>query len=52
MINEILEAKKRLYHLLLKKRDEVTDTEVNIMFNLANDKDIQDYLKEALKEIK
>ena len=48
-MNELLETKKRLYHLLLKKGSENwTMVELEIAFYLAKDKDIQDYLERML----
>lgn len=46
MEKELLEAKMKLYHLLLKKGDDVTDNEIEIMFHLSKDKQIQELLNQ------
>ncbi len=47
---ECMETKRRLYHLLLQyPRDNLTDNEVEIMFLLSKDRDIQDILEKAIK---
>jgi hypothetical protein len=38
---DLLEAKKRLYVLLLSEERELTDDEMDVMFFLSKDKDIQ-----------
>jgi hypothetical protein len=48
-MNELAEAKRRLYGLLLQKKD-MTDNEVNIAYYLACDEDIQKIIIESLKE--
>ena len=43
MKKEILEAKRRLYSLLLKlDNDKITDNELDIMLSLSKDEQIQD----------
>lgn len=45
MKEELLEAKRKLYHLLLNKNsDELSDNEVEIMFQLSKDEQIQELL--------
>jgi len=49
--DELFEAKRKLYSLLLKKSDdELTNEEVDQMYHLAKDKSIQEFLTKALKE--
>jgi hypothetical protein len=49
MKNEILEAKKKLYSLLLTiNPNDLTDNEVEIMFLLSNDEQIQNIFKNNL----
>lgn len=51
--NELLEAKKELYHLLLvKERHEMTDIEINILYYLSLDDDIQEFLSKKLSRSK
>jgi len=46
MDEELLQAKSRLYYLLLKKNvDDLTDNELEIMCQLARDKQIQGHLQ-------
>lgn len=45
MDKEILEAKKKLYLLLLKKENNVTDNELDIMSLLSKDKQVQEFLQ-------
>jgi len=46
MKEEILEAKRRLYLLLLNKPNkDITDNEVDIMFMLSQDEQIQSLLE-------
>lgn len=46
MDEKLLEAKRELYSLLLKKDvDTLTENEVDIMFHLAKDKQIQELFK-------
>lgn len=48
---DIRQAKVWLYHLLLKKsNDELTDTEVDILFHLSKDRDIQNVLAKEIKK--
>ena len=42
---EVLEAKKELYRLLLNKKNPA-DSEIRIMFELCNDGQIREFLKE------
>jgi len=45
MEKEILEAKRRLYSLLLRLDEKtITENEVDIMFLISKDKQIQDFL--------
>ena len=47
--NEIAEAKKKLYNLLLQVPNEKrTDIEIDVMYALAFDDSIQDFLMENL----
>lgn len=48
MDKKLLEAKRELYHLLLKKGDDVTDNEIEIMFYLSKDKQIQELLNKKI----
>ena len=46
MKEEILEAKRRLYLLLMKLNENtITDNEINIMFLLSKDEQIQSLFK-------
>lgn len=45
MTYQLKRAKVNLYRMLLEKEEDLTDTEINIMAELANDKDIQEVLK-------
>ena len=46
-MNEILEAKRNLYHLLLNRdNSEITENEWDIMYLLAKDEQIQSLLKQ------
>lgn len=47
-MDTIIEAKRTLYGLLLSK-DDPTDSEINIMYELANDSDIREILNKAIK---
>lgn len=47
MNDEMLEAKKRLYHLILKKGDQATESEVNIAFVIMQDPEIQQLFEAA-----
>jgi len=48
-VNEIAEAKKKLYYLLLGKlKSELTESEACIGYYLVKDRDIQDMLDRAL----
>lgn len=50
MSKKILEAKCRLYLLLMNlDEDTITDNEVDIMFSLSKDKDIQSLFKQNKK---
>lgn len=50
---EIIQAKIRLYYLLLKKPpDQWTDTEAEIGYHLCLDKDIKKVFEEELKKEK
>jgi len=42
-------VKRQLYGMLLNL-DDPTENEVQIMFYLAKDKDIQEFIKKAIKE--
>jgi len=45
MEEELLEAKKRLYSLLIKSSfDDMTDNEIDIMYLLSKDEKIQELL--------
>ncbi len=47
---ELLEAKKKLYHLLLGMKNEVfTSNEVELAYHLALDEQIQKFLGQHLK---
>ena len=47
---EILEAKRKLYNLLLNiTPDDLTDSEVEIMSRLADDRDIQKILTSIIR---
>jgi len=51
MKEEILEAKRRLYLLLIKlNKDTITDNEVEIMFLLSKDEQIQSLLEKENKK--
>ena len=51
MKEEILEAKRRLYLLLMKlNEDSITDNEVDIMFLLSKDEQIQSLFNKIYKE--
>lgn len=51
MKEEILEAKRRLYLLLIKlDEDTITDNEVDIMFLLSKDKQIQSLFERQNKK--
>jgi len=44
-MDELFEAKLRLYHLLLKKPvEDLTDAEVNEMYELSRDPQVQEFL--------
>lgn len=50
-MNEILEAKRRLYYLLMTKpTDELTGSEIDVAYYLAKDKDIQSIFDKAREE--
>lgn len=44
-------TKRQLYGMLLSI-DDPTENEIEIMFHLAKDKDVQDFLKEAIEREK
>lgn len=46
---DLLQAKLNLYRCLLLKNDQ-TDSEINIMFELCKDPDIQKYYEERLND--
>ena len=47
---EVKEAKRKLFNLLLEyPRDTLTDNEVDIMYLLSKDRDIQEILEKAIK---
>jgi hypothetical protein len=48
-MSETLEAKKRLYALLLDKGETATEVELEIMCELTFDHEIRDYLERAFK---
>lgn len=48
-MDEKLEAKKRLYHLLLQEANP-TEAEVNIMYHLALDSQVREFLEQQLKK--
>lgn len=51
MKDEILEAKRRLYLLLMKLNENtITDNEVEIMFLLSKDEQIQSLFEERTKK--
>lgn len=51
MDEKIQLAKRQLYSLLLKKDDEeLTENEVDILFSLSKDEQIQKFLDEKLKD--
>ncbi len=53
MDKEILEAKKKLYSLLLKKKvEDLSTKEVDILFALSKDWDIQELLSKNMKNEK
>jgi len=47
-MSEIIESKKKLYGLLLKLPNP-TDKEIDIMYELSMDKDIQKILSDSIK---
>ena len=47
-MSELIEAKKKLYGLLLKLSNP-TDKEIDIMYELSMDKDIQKILSDSIK---
>lgn len=50
MKEEILEAKRKLYLLLMKlDEDTITDNEVDIMFLLSKDEQIQSLFKSSVR---
>lgn len=52
-MSDLIEAKRKLYSLLLKKSvNSLTEIEVNIMFELAHDRDIQDIIDKKFYEEK
>ncbi len=52
-MSELIEAKRNLYLLLLRKsNDEITDAEINIRYELAKDDDIQAILNNAIQREK
>ena len=52
MKEQLLEAKRKLYSLLLELGDEITDKEVDIMFALSNDEQIRSILKQHFDKSK
>ena len=53
MDSEILEAKRRLYSLLLKRKvEDLTTKEVDILYALSKDWDIQKLLSKNVKNNK
>lgn len=49
-MNEITEAKAKLYHLLLqKKQEELTHSEIDIAYALCRDPEIQAMLVKAFR---
>lgn len=49
-VKDIKNLKAELYGALLKKsNDELTDTEIEIMFHLSSDEDVHAILDEALR---
>ncbi|HWY13089.1 MAG TPA: hypothetical protein VN026_17260 [Bacteroidia bacterium] len=53
MKDKILEAKKTLYRLLLdkdKESDDLTDGEVDVLFALSKDEQIQELLTSKIKK--
>lgn len=49
MKEELLEAKRKLYSLILNlTEDEMTENELDIMYLLAKDEQIQHFLKNTL----
>jgi len=49
--HELLELKRKLYHALLKKESkDLTENEVNIMFYLSKDEQIQELLNDLTKK--
>jgi len=50
-MNELKQAKIKLYTLLLKKPvDDLTEQEINIVYELAFDKDIKNHLNKFIQE--
>ena len=50
---KLQKAKIDLHHLLLcKDVDELTDAEINVMYELGKDKDVQDRLKTVVDKIR
>jgi hypothetical protein len=48
---DLIEAKKRLYALLLDVApDDYSDAEVNIMYELSKDEDIQKHLRDKISK--
>ena len=47
---ELLESKRTLYKLLLNLDREVTSNEIDLMYSLAKDNQIQDFINKKLKE--
>lgn len=50
-MNELTQAKIHLYSLLLKKENSaLSDAEINVMYELASDRDIQDIISEKVNK--
>lgn len=50
MDEELVEAKRKLYVLLLEKpNSQISDTEADMLFALAQDRDMQNILNKAME---
>lgn len=50
-MDEILKSKINLYKLLLKKPpDDLSSTEVDLIYHLAKDEEIQNYIQEKIEK--
>lgn len=50
-MDEILKAKIHLYKLLLKKSDDdLSSTEIDLLYHLVKDEEIQNYIQEKIEK--